>query len=95
MRYLLYIEDEAPSPATKEDIRLLMEQIGAYYDRVESRLAAHEDSIKRHFDVRVEDIRHDLLGASKDRLEAHQDRLNDHGERIERLERHAEPIAAR
>lgn len=77
------------TPATKEDIRMLMEQIGSYFDRTESRLGDLRDEMEgskeeiiRHFDVRVEDIRHDLLGANKDKLENHEDRLV-------RLERHA------
>jgi hypothetical protein len=73
-------------------VRLLMDQIGGYYERtegriadleesLEERLAAHEDRIKRHFDLTVETIRHDLLGAHKDDLESIKDRLI-------RLERH-------
>lgn len=71
---------------------MLMEQLGAYYDRTErrvaeveerfeQRLAEHEDRIKRHFDLTVEAIRHDLLGANRDEIETLKDR-------IVRLERH-------
>lgn len=40
------------------------------------------EDMKRYFDVCVETIRHDLLGANKDKIESHEDR-------IRRLERHA------
>jgi hypothetical protein len=66
---------DASAPATKQDIRLLMEQMGRHYDQVERRLAGHEEQIKRHFDVTVEHIRHDLEGANKDRIENHEHRL--------------------
>jgi hypothetical protein len=65
---------------------LLNELIGGFYDRterriahaeegLEQRLAEHEDRIKRHFDVTVEAIRHDLLGANRDEIEAIKDRI--------------------
>lgn len=87
------------SPATKKDIRILMDQMGRYYlkteDRIreykeytEDRLKEHNEDIKRYFDIRVEDIRHDLLGVNKDKIEQHEDR-------IRRLERHAGLAAAR
>jgi hypothetical protein len=66
---------DASPPATKHDVRLLMEQMGRHYDQVERRLAAHEEEIKRHFDVTVEHIRHELGGANKDRIENHELRL--------------------
>jgi hypothetical protein len=79
------------APASKEDIRLLMEQIGRLYDsnerwkdeiirEVDGRIAASEARLKHHFDLAVETIRDDLLGAHKDRIE-------DHEARIVRLER--------
>ena len=68
---------------------MLMDQIGRYYLKTESRFnelddrfIEYKEEIKRYFDVRVEDIRHDLLGVNKDKIELHEDR-------IRRLERHA------
>lgn len=66
------------APATKDDIKQLMESIGRVYD-ANQRWA---NEIVRHFDVTVETIRHDLLGANKDRIEDHEDRIT-------RLERRA------
>lgn len=64
-------------PATKEDIKILMEQFGKLYDANEQ----WKNEILRHFDVSVETIRHDLLGANKERIENHEDRIT-------RLEHH-------
>ncbi|MBI5793988.1 hypothetical protein HZA87_02785 [Candidatus Uhrbacteria bacterium] len=66
------------SPATKSDIRILMDQIGELYDANKR----WKDEILHFFDIRLEDIRHDLLGVNKDKIESHEDR-------IRRLERHA------
>jgi FKBP-type peptidyl-prolyl cis-trans isomerase (trigger factor) len=90
--------DDAQAPATKEDIRLLMEQIGTYYSQTQQQIEAYysqtqvqiaemEERMMRHFDVTVETIRHDLLGANKDKIESHEDRLG-------RLERHTGLLAA-
>lgn len=72
----------SPAPATKEDIQLLMQEIGKLYDanarwkgEIEDRIDASEERMKRHFDMVVETIRHDLLGAHKDRIENHENRL--------------------
>jgi hypothetical protein len=69
-------------PAMKADIKLLMESIGRLYDANErwkdEVIGAQErwkDEIKRHFDLKVETIRHDLLGANKDRIENHEHRI--------------------
>lgn len=82
------------SLATKEDIAMLMEQIGTYYDRTEKRfvkieasIEASEDRMKRHFDVVTENLHYDLLGAHKDKIQQREDR-------IRRLEKHTKLIAA-
>ena len=41
------------------------------------------DETKRHFDLTVETIHHDLLGADKDRLENHEDRIIRLEQRVE------------
>ena len=75
-------KDDDQAPASKTDIRMLMEQMGAYYDKTEDRIATLEENlkewkeeIKRHFDVVVEDIRHDLQGANRDEIESTKDRV--------------------
>ena len=42
----------------------------------------HKEDIMRYFDVTVETIRHDLLGANKDRIEQHEDRIRRLEQRI-------------
>ena len=78
MAYDRTMANDGQAPATKEDIR-----------RVEEGMAAMEERLMRHFDLTVETIRHDLLGANKDRIELHRDKLTDHEGRLVRLERHA------
>src|SRR5688572_24220758 len=48
------------SPATKDDIQMLMGEIGKLYDANER----CKDELKRHFDFTVETIRHELPGAN-------------------------------
>lgn len=69
-------------PATKEDVRLLMEQIGRLYDATEGwkdemrdTTERWKDEVKGHFDLAVETIRHDLLGANRDDIASMKDRL--------------------
>jgi len=86
------------SPATKKDLRLLMEQIAAYYDKTEKRIDEHQISLEKHmlqwkheiigeFHIVVGQLRHDFKGAFGDKLAQHEDR-------IVRLERHTGLLAA-
>jgi hypothetical protein len=81
--------DPACAPATKKDTRLLMEHIGGFYDKdkrrigkVEERLTGLETSMQEwkkeiiHEFVAVENIRHDLEGANKDRIENQEHRIH-------------------
>jgi hypothetical protein len=101
-------EDASP-PATKDDLRQFMTQLsnqieGLYaaherwkeelIDEVDDRLRAAEERTKRHFDLSVEQIRHDLLGAHKDAVEVLSDHDADHDRRLRILERHAGLAAA-
>lgn len=70
------------SPATKADIKLLMDSIGKLYDankrwkdEIVGSMDQWKDDIRGHFDVAVEQIRDDLKGANKDRIENHEHRL--------------------
>src|SRR4051812_15476230 len=92
-----------PNPqaaATKEDIGMLMQEMGKLYDHV----AATEERMKQHFDrelVRairdsegrlllvVEQLRHDVNPMYNDKISLLGDTAADHGHRITRLERHA------
>jgi hypothetical protein len=88
------MSNDDQAPASKQDIRLLMQAIGTFYDQTNRRLVsleemilASEERMKEHVDLAVETIRHDLLGANRDRVE-------DHEHRIVRLEQHAKLKAA-
>jgi hypothetical protein len=78
------------APATKADVRMLMDEIGKLYDankrwkdevireldgRIDGKITASETRTKEHFDLAVENIRAELVGANKDRLENHEDRI--------------------
>lgn len=76
------------SPATKADIKMLMDSMGKLFDanelwknelREDSRRM--KDDMKGHVDLTIELLRHDLMDAKKDRVENHEDRLR-------KLERH-------
>ncbi len=63
-----------PTAATKQDLHALEQ-------RLNRRIESSQQEILRHFDVTVEMIRHDLLGANTDEVASLADRVN-------RLERH-------
>lgn len=92
--------EDHTTPATKADINALMDSIGKLYDANEAWkdeiLAANKgwkDEIIRHFDVVVEDIRHNLEGANRDEIEVLKDSKADHEKRISRLESHVGLVA--
>lgn len=63
---------DATAPATKEDVRLLMEEIGKLYVANEG----WKEELKRYFDVVAENIRHDAYhGALADKIARHEDRI--------------------
>jgi hypothetical protein len=74
------------APATKEDIRLLMEQIGRLYDAeaawkqeilaaLDMRLCLTEDRLRGHLDAAMETMSHDVQGASRDEIQVIKDRI--------------------
>lgn len=71
------VKSDDTSPATKADIKMLMDSMGKLFDANEK----WKDELKGHFDLTVETIRHDLIGAKNDKIENHEDRLR-------KLERH-------
>lgn len=73
-------DDQAP--ATKQDIRLLMEQMGDYYVRTERRISQLEADVKQwkveiihEFHVVAENLHRDFRDAFKDRTEQHEVRI--------------------
>ena len=74
------------SPVTKgdlkQDLKQLKEEIFRYFE-------LKQEETHRHFDLTVETIRHDLLGANHDEIEVLKDTRKNHEERIVVLEEHA------
>jgi hypothetical protein len=68
------------APATKQDIALLMEQMGSYYMKTESKIQRLKADMVFHTEVLIENLRHDLLGAQKDEITSIKTRLR----RVER-----------
>jgi hypothetical protein len=75
--------DDQSAAATKEDIRLLMEQIGGFIMKTDDKLEemrdeirASEERMKAHFDLVAETIKFDFQhGAIPDKIAQHEDRL--------------------
>lgn len=93
--------ETSQAPATKQDVQLLMKQIGAYYDKTEKQIMQlkgdmeqWKEEVKRHFDVVAENIHREVAGAHKDEIESLKDTDRRHGARISRLEEHTGLIAA-
>src|SRR5438045_4071723 len=87
-------DDTSPqAPATKEDIRILMEGQGKMYiamqqwkDDLLDEMDATEQRMKLHFDAAVENVRHDLAAVRKDEIEVIKDKQKNHEKRIGRVE---------
>ncbi len=71
------------APATKADIRMLMDEIGRLYDANQR----WKDDILAHFDLTIENIRHDLTSANREEIELLKDSRASHETRIGALER--------
>jgi phosphopentomutase len=74
-------------PATKEDIRLLMESLGQHADATQRQIREVEERMTKHFDLAIEIVRHDLEGAHRDRLANYDQKLDRHDARLHRVER--------
>ena len=75
-------DKDGKSSATKDDITAIMGELGKLYDANER----WKDEMKKHFDLAVEIIRHDLKTAGRDEIEMLKDQLKDDRRRIGRLE---------
>lgn len=84
--------DDNSAPATKADIDRMMDFMSEIYDHNKKLLKCHEDwkdEIIRHFDIKVGQIRHDLMGANRDEISSLIDTKEKHEKRITRLEEQA------
>jgi len=89
------------APATKLDIKMLMDEIGRLYDanlkwkeEIIEKMKKWKFEIERHFDVVAENMHHDLLGANNDEIENLKNSKDDHEKRIHKLEKHSGLVAA-
>jgi hypothetical protein len=75
------------APATKLDVRLLMEQMGTYYSNTERRIVESEQRsakrlleterhLRKDFSLFSEIVGSDLVGANNDRFENHEMRIS-------------------
>ena len=78
------------APATKQDLHGFMTGITKQIeDLYKTNIRWKEEiiaEIKLHFDVSVENIRHDLKSANKEKIAVHSDKLQNHEHRIRHLE---------
>ena len=93
------MHDDKQTAATKQDVQLLMQEIGKLYDanqrwkqevmqNTDDRISASEERVMGHFDLVAENIKYDFQGAFNDKLVQHE-------RRIIRLERKAGLSVAR
>ncbi len=102
----MIMKKDDKAPATKKDIRLLMRQMAAYYDKTEKRIVESRSSLEENLDERIdrrmERWKKEIVGEfhifagqlRHDFKGAFADRLQQHDERISRLERHTGLLAA-
>ena len=69
-------------PATKADIQMLMDSIGKLYDAN----VFWKEELKDHFDLVIEDLRHDFLGVRNDEVVLLSDKTKDLDKRVSRIE---------
>jgi hypothetical protein len=82
------------APATKDDIRMLMDEFGKMYDSMEkwkdwlhSDMETWKQELKAHFDLSVEQTRYELVSANREEIEVLKDGHRENRKRIVALER--------
>lgn len=82
------------APATKEDIGLIMNEIGKLYmaneqwkNDLEESIEKKAEETKQHFDVVAENLHANMLGAHTDKISVIDDRSLQNRSRIEKLEK--------
>jgi hypothetical protein len=82
------IKGNLDTPATKQDILLLMDSIGKLYDANERWKNETVEETSRHFDVKCEELTHDFQGTLKDKISVHDDHLQRHDTDIHAIRVH-------
>ena len=96
------MSDDTTTPATRQDLkdlevrlttdltRFFKSDLHDLENRIDTKITASENrlisDLMRHFDLTVETIRHDVLGANRDEIEVIKDRVT-------RLEKHTGLVA--
>jgi predicted RNase H-like nuclease (RuvC/YqgF family) len=70
-----------------DGLELRFDGLEQRFDKLERRFDEVKEEMKRHFEVVVEQLRHDLIGARHDEVEVLKDKSHEHERRITRLER--------
>ncbi|MBI3332055.1 hypothetical protein HYZ99_03795 [Candidatus Peregrinibacteria bacterium] len=68
--------------ATKADIKMLMDALAKMYQEIEGwdvkmdeKIKSSEDRQHQNFMILFEDLRHDMIGTHKDKIQDHEDRI--------------------
>lgn len=88
---------ESAAPATKDDIKLLMDEIAKFYqaserwkneltENVEAKMEAWKEEIKGHFDLVAEQLRSDIVSATREEVAGLKDATQGYQQRLRRVE---------
>ena len=78
------------SPATKADLAelhdRLLDQVNCRLSKIRVEMISWKDELAQHFDVVIENLKHDVLAANREMIEVLKDRSASHERRLRRLE---------
>lgn len=79
------MHDDKQAPATKEDVRGIMEYLARNEEKIvevkrdaeefKEEVKRHFEDVKRHFDVVAENLLYDFKGALNDKIQNHENRI--------------------
>jgi ABC-type phosphonate transport system ATPase subunit len=67
--------DPATTPATQQDVAAVLERVGSLEVSVTDQMQSLKAELTRSFDLAIELIRHDLVGANSDRIAGLENRV--------------------
>ena len=80
--YGLVMNESSQAPATKQDVSMIMSEIGKLYDAnerwkdgLELKMLTWKEEIIHDFKVFAENLHYDLVGVHKDKISNHEDRI--------------------
>jgi hypothetical protein len=88
---------DSTAPATKDDIKILMDEIGKSYQaserwknelsqKMEAKMEAWKEEIKGHFDLVAEQLRSDIVSATREEVVGLKDATQGYQKRLRRVE---------